>query len=172
MYLSVPFCLFLKSVFFVNLLFFLSSCLFDRDFSFNAFAGSLPVTLFTQVAHLQSVNFAGNHFSGNLPPELFTEILSDTLLTIDLSRNQIAGSIPASIGLLSGLNFLNLSNNLLTGSIPVDLSNCSHLSVLGMFVFVFVFVVFVFVFVRLCWCAFFRFIFDFFVVCTGLFVLS
>jgi len=41
------------------------------------------------------------------------------------------GTIPTTIGLLSGLNSLNLSRNQLSGQIPQQMINCSHLSVLG-----------------------------------------
>ncbi|KAG6653326.1 receptor like protein 21-like [Carya illinoinensis] len=42
---------------------------------------------------------------------------------IDLSSNQLTGSIPSEIGELSQLLFLNLSNNSLTGSIPISFRN-------------------------------------------------
>eukprot|EP00957_Ditylum_brightwellii_P096605 7357589-Ditylum_brightwellii.AAC.1 len=46
---------------------------------------------------------------------------------IGLSDNQLIGSIPSEVGLLSGLTFLYLENNQLTGSIPSVVGLLSHL---------------------------------------------
>ncbi|KAG7977994.1 hypothetical protein I3843_05G060900 [Carya illinoinensis] len=45
------------------------------------------------------------------------------MTSIDLSSNQLTGSIPSEIGELSQLLFLNLSDNSLTGSIPISFQN-------------------------------------------------
>ncbi|KAG6653333.1 hypothetical protein CIPAW_05G069200 [Carya illinoinensis] len=45
------------------------------------------------------------------------------MTAIDLSSNQLTGSIPSEIGELSHLLFLNLSNNSLTGSISISFRN-------------------------------------------------
>ena len=46
---------------------------------------------------------------------------------LDLSNNQLSGSIPSSLGNLSNLEGLDLSNNQLSGSIPSSLGNLSKL---------------------------------------------
>ena len=47
---------------------------------------------------------------------------------LDLSDNNLTGSIPAELGNLSSLTVLNLWNNNLTGSIPAELGNLSTLT--------------------------------------------
>ena len=51
-----------------------------------------------------------------------------TALTwLQANRNQLTGSIPAELGSLSNLDYFNLANNRLTGSIPTQLGNLSNL---------------------------------------------
>ncbi|KAH7857076.1 hypothetical protein Vadar_008807 [Vaccinium darrowii] len=45
------------------------------------------------------------------------------LLRLDLIDNQLNGSIPANIGLLSNLVYLDLSNNSFSGTIPLSIAN-------------------------------------------------
>ena len=51
--------------------------------------------------------------------------------TLDLSDNQLSGSIPAQLGNLSSLESLYLSFNQLSGSIPKELGNLSSLESLS-----------------------------------------
>lgn len=50
-------------------------------------------------------------------------LTNDRVSDIYLSNNSLKGTIPASIGNLGALYYLNLSNNSITGSIPVELGN-------------------------------------------------
>jgi len=68
----------------------------------------------------------------------FTELPSDVwkltnLTYLDLSRNQLSGSIPPEIGNLTNLTYLNLGFNQLTGSIPPELGNLTNLTYLGLY---------------------------------------
>lgn len=50
---------------------------------------------------------------------------------LDLSSNEINGSIPSNISKLLGfITSLDLSSNRLSGEIPADLANCSYLNIL------------------------------------------
>ena len=45
-----------------------------------------------------------------------------------LRRSNLTGSIPATLGSLSNLQWLNLASNQLTGTIPIELGNLSNLN--------------------------------------------
>ena len=49
---------------------------------------------------------------------------------LELNNNQLTGPIPAELGNLANLEFLNLSENELTGEIPVELGNLANLEFL------------------------------------------
>ncbi|CAI0396758.1 unnamed protein product [Linum tenue] len=51
---------------------------------------------------------------------------------IDLSSNNIAGTIPISIGSLTNLGELDLSHNMLSGEIPASLGSCAKLEMLSL----------------------------------------
>nr|XP_048326778.1 MDIS1-interacting receptor like kinase 2-like [Ziziphus jujuba var. spinosa] len=50
------------------------------------------------------------------------------LLRLDLHRNNLRGTIPASIGVLSKLQLLDFSRNSLNGSLPLSLANLTQVS--------------------------------------------
>ena len=50
-----------------------------------------------------------------------------TTTEIDLSGNQLTGSIPSEIGCLTNLTYLDLYNNQLTGEIPSEIGNLTRL---------------------------------------------
>ena len=54
------------------------------------------------------------------------------LSRLHLVRNQLSGRIPAELGLLINLEWLNLSGNQLSGEIPADLGRLTKLRVLGL----------------------------------------
>jgi Leucine-rich repeat (LRR) protein len=67
----------------------------------------------------QSLELYYNNVQGSIPPDL--ALLSNSLQTIDVSggpRRTITGTLPAELGLLTGLQDLRLQNNSLTGIIP------------------------------------------------------
>nr|GMD70169.1 LRR receptor-like serine/threonine-protein kinase [Ipomoea batatas] len=61
-------------------------------------------------------------FTTKLQPLFFKGIVLDLMSGIDLSCNQLIGSIPLGLGNLSEIHALNLSRNNLTGAIPTTLS--------------------------------------------------
>lgn len=106
--------------------------------------------------HVVSINLSNNNLKGMLPASLgetlavtralmgantradngdeattrATETLTlfGQLRLLDLSNNEISGSIPPEIGNLTQLNNLNLSDNSISGSIPSTIGNLSKLT--------------------------------------------
>ena len=65
-----------------------------------------------------------NRLSASLPAELGN---LRNLEFLDFERNNLAGSIPQTLGNLSNLRFLHLEHNELTGTIPTELGNLVYL---------------------------------------------
>jgi Leucine-rich repeat (LRR) protein len=76
------------------------------------------------VDHVSSINLSWNNLSGSIPPELGN---LSKLEYFDLFLNQLSGSIPSELGNLSNLKHFDLSFNQLSGSIPSELGNLSNL---------------------------------------------
>lgn len=74
------------------------------------------------------VDLSNNQLSGTIP----TEIGDMTYLQIlMLERNQLTGTIPAEIGYLSNLFYLSLNDNQLSGMLPLELGNLTELGFLS-----------------------------------------
>ena len=72
---------------------------------------------------------ASNNLKGSIPNEL--QLLSK-LSFLSLKHNNITGSIPPFLGELTSMNYLDLKYNLLTGSLPSTLADLQLLQVLGL----------------------------------------
>ncbi|XP_004298469.1 PREDICTED: LRR receptor-like serine/threonine-protein kinase FLS2 [Fragaria vesca subsp. vesca] len=79
----------------------------------NSLEGSLP--FWPNVIELA---LASNRFSGPIPLNIGQEMPNMNIL--DLSRNNLNGSIPSSISKMKSLSSLDLSRNYLSGNIPSD----------------------------------------------------
>ncbi|KAK4378952.1 hypothetical protein RND71_000814 [Anisodus tanguticus] len=90
------------------------------DLSSNHFHGPLP--LWPNVTHL---NLANSLFSGCIPLNICHVMTK--LKVIDLSGNNLSGSIPPSICSPPSLFWLRLNRNNLSGEIPKSLSNSKSL---------------------------------------------
>ncbi|PRP84155.1 putative leucine-rich repeat receptor-like protein kinase [Planoprotostelium fungivorum] len=97
------------------------------DLSRNRFEGTLPSIQFCTL--LTSLNLSHNQFSDYLPTQWGTRLLR--LETLDLSSNQIVGTVRKAISLFSSLKELRLDDNLLQGDIPEQIGGLS-LQVLSM----------------------------------------
>ncbi|XP_019184108.1 PREDICTED: receptor-like protein 12 isoform X1 [Ipomoea nil] len=71
-------------------------------------------------------------FTTKLQPRFFKGIVLDLMTGIDLSCNQLIGSIPLGLGNLSEVHALNLSHNNLTGAIPTTLSGLANVESLDL----------------------------------------
>ncbi|KAL3694537.1 hypothetical protein R1sor_008188 [Riccia sorocarpa] len=87
------------------------------DLSFNNFTGPLPASIgaVTLLSH--------NSLSGEIP----SQWSSIPIVALDLSDNQLGGTIPPFLSALSSLRYLNLANNSFTGDLPEELGNCTGL---------------------------------------------
>ncbi|KAI3938556.1 hypothetical protein MKW98_016061 [Papaver atlanticum] len=78
--------------------------------------------------NLRALIISTNNFEGVLPSSIAN--LTTKLDTLDLSRNQIYGSIPLGIQNLLGLTTLLLDSNQFIGSIPSGIGNLQNLGIL------------------------------------------
>ncbi|KEH28333.1 LRR receptor-like kinase [Medicago truncatula] len=88
----------------------------------NNFTGSLPD--FASNLNLKYMDISKNNISGPIPSSLGN---CTNLTYINLSRNKFARLIPSELGNLLNLVILELSHNNLEGPLPHQLSNCSHM---------------------------------------------
>ncbi|XP_022640752.1 leucine-rich repeat receptor-like serine/threonine-protein kinase At1g17230 [Vigna radiata var. radiata] len=75
------------------------------------------------------IDMSSNNLSGTIPPQLFSLI---GLHSLNLSNNKLAGEIPNEIGNMKNLESLDFSTNQLGGEIPQSLSTLSFLSYLNL----------------------------------------
>jgi hypothetical protein len=79
---------------------------------------------------LNELDLSNNNLSGTIPPEIFS--LSSLSIGLYLSRNRFTGPLPMEVGNLKNLGILDLSENMLSGEIPKSIGSCIMLEVLGM----------------------------------------
>ncbi|KAL7195086.1 hypothetical protein ACSBR1_035323 [Camellia fascicularis] len=90
----------------------------------NYFQGNIPSSL-GNCQGLILLHLYGNGLLGVIPREVIG--LSSLSISLDLSRNCLAGPIPVEVGNLKNLVELNLSHNKLSGGIPSSLGSCTSL---------------------------------------------
>ncbi|KAK2438420.1 receptor protein EIX2 [Trifolium repens] len=93
------------------------------DLSVNYFNSTIPDWLFENCHHLRNLNLSKNNLQGSIPNSI-ERVTS--LVTLDLSHNILNGSIPDPISMLLSLVSLDLSYNMLTGSIPSSTFGHAH----------------------------------------------
>ncbi|MFG1691469.1 putative Ig domain-containing protein [Gemmatimonadota bacterium] len=79
---------------------------------------------------VSSIDLSSNQLTGSIPGEI--EFVPN-LDRLELDRNQLYGRIPTNLGALVKLTSLDLSVNQLTGPIPSELGNLSSLTILKLF---------------------------------------
>ncbi|KAK7377134.1 hypothetical protein VNO80_02554 [Phaseolus coccineus] len=75
------------------------------------------------------IDMSSNNLSGTIPPQMFSLI---GLFSLNLSNNNLSGKIPNEIGNMKSLESLDFSRNQLGGEIPQSLSNLSFLGYLNL----------------------------------------
>ena len=78
----------------------------------------------------QAIDISANQLTGSIPPALGS---CSELVLLNLSQNALQGSIPYSIAYLQSLMNLDISSNSLSGTIPVTLKNLKMLKYLNLF---------------------------------------
>jgi Leucine-rich repeat (LRR) protein len=76
----------------------------------------------TELLYLKQRN---NALNGKLPNEI---LLLSSLTVIDLSMNQIGGTLLSGLGSMTALTFLSLDDNTLTGTLPSELGSLTALT--------------------------------------------
>ncbi|XP_010528265.1 PREDICTED: probably inactive leucine-rich repeat receptor-like protein kinase At3g28040 [Tarenaya hassleriana] len=94
----------------------------------NSFTGSVPAGFFD--LGLEEIDFSHNALTGSLPRG--SSRIFESLRVLDLSRNNLGGSIPGEVGLFIQLRYLNLSWNDLQTRIPPELGFLQNLTVLDL----------------------------------------
>ncbi|KAF5808858.1 putative protein kinase RLK-Pelle-LRR-XII-1 family [Helianthus annuus] len=100
------------------------SSLIKLSLSSNMLEGVIPSSL-GNCHHILSLFLNENKLNGKIPVQLLQ--LSSLSITLDLSQNNLFGSLPTEIGNLNMLTTLNLSDNNFSGNIPSSLGGCSSL---------------------------------------------
>nr|XP_043614466.1 probable LRR receptor-like serine/threonine-protein kinase At3g47570 [Erigeron canadensis] len=89
---------------------------------------ALPETI-TKLTRLRVLNISSNNIQGSIPANISQCI---QLRVVDFMQNKLSGSIPEDLGLLVNLQTLNLAKNHLSGSIPLSIANLSSLTTLNL----------------------------------------
>eukprot|EP00546_Thalassionema_frauenfeldii_P002577 CAMPEP_0178938850 /NCGR_PEP_ID=MMETSP0786-20121207/26559_1 /TAXON_ID=186022 /ORGANISM="Thalassionema frauenfeldii, Strain CCMP 1798" /LENGTH=631 /DNA_ID=CAMNT_0020617613 /DNA_START=83 /DNA_END=1975 /DNA_ORIENTATION=- len=79
---------------------------------------------------ITALNLTNNNIAGSLPPEI--SILSSSLVSLAVNNNHLRGSIPTEVGQLTKLTELDLSVNDFSGSIPDQLGEAERLGYLNL----------------------------------------
>ncbi|KAL8241392.1 hypothetical protein R6Q59_014747 [Mikania micrantha] len=92
--------------------------------SSNMLDGVIPSSL-GNCRNLLALILYGNKLSGKIPTQLLQ--VSSLSIILDLSKNNLFGSLPTEVGYLDKLTILDLSENNLSGAIPISLGDCGSL---------------------------------------------
>ncbi|TQD98360.1 hypothetical protein C1H46_015961 [Malus baccata] len=101
------------------------------DLSKTGLKGQVPKVL-GNLCKLKVLSLSGNKIDGRVGDFLrsFSNCSNNPLESLDLSNCELESQMPASLGILKSLQYLNLCGNYLWGSIPDSIGNLSSLETL------------------------------------------
>ncbi|XP_021973645.1 receptor kinase-like protein Xa21 [Helianthus annuus] len=95
----------------------------------NKLEGVIPSSI-GNCRHLIALQLDDNKFTGKIPQRILQ--LSSLSIILNLSQNNLFGSLPTEVGDLKMLSALDLSYNNLSGNIPSSLGSCGSLTSLSL----------------------------------------
>ncbi|XP_021274644.1 nodulation receptor kinase-like [Herrania umbratica] len=96
-----------------------STVITDLDLSASKFQGPIPPSI-TELTHLKTLNLSDNYFRGEIP----TFPQSSNLTSVDISKNELVGSLPESLISLPDLSILYYGcNPQLDNDLPSSLNS-------------------------------------------------
>jgi hypothetical protein len=101
------------------------------DVSNNQLSGNIPASLANLVS-IVGLNLANNHFTGGIAGLLSESTVWHQAQSLNLGYNSLSGTIPDTIGNLTGLSILDLGKNGFSGAIPSAITDLSQLSYLDL----------------------------------------
>ncbi|GLJ42277.1 hypothetical protein SUGI_0875110 [Cryptomeria japonica] len=110
---------------------FFKNCMYFFDGSKNNFTGSLPATMYAGYTLL-----SGNNLTGEIPSSfcsVHTELVPLSAIYLDLSKNNLKGTIPPNLWGCNQLVVLNLAENDLQGEIPEQMGKMRSLDTLNLY---------------------------------------
>ncbi|PKA51172.1 putative leucine-rich repeat receptor-like protein kinase [Apostasia shenzhenica] len=105
------------------------------DLADNQLTGPIPISSSSspgldQLVNAKHFHFNKNKLSGILQENFFSSKMS--LIHLLFDSNELTGTIPESIGLVTSLEVLRLDKNSLSGSVPPSIKNLTKLSELNL----------------------------------------
>ncbi|BAF23276.1 receptor kinase-like protein Xa21 [Oryza sativa Japonica Group] len=94
------------------------------DVGQNNLVGAMPINIANLSGELSWIDLSGNQLIGTIPADLWKLKLT----SLNLSYNLFTGTLPHDIGWLTRINSIYVSHNRITGQIPQSLGNASQLS--------------------------------------------
>ncbi len=102
----------------------------NRNWLSNASLDSWHGVTTDRNGRVVELDLSENELNGTIPSELGSLTYLEEL---NLSQNQLSGTIPSELGNLTNLTALSLFSNRLSGGIPSELGNLSNLELLALF---------------------------------------
>uniref|UniRef100_A0A0E0ASU4 Receptor kinase-like protein Xa21 n=1 Tax=Oryza glumipatula TaxID=40148 RepID=A0A0E0ASU4_9ORYZ len=99
------------------------------DVGKNNLVGAMPINIANLSNELSWIDLSGNQIIGTIPEDLWK---FNKLTYVNLSYNLFTGTLPPDIGRLPRLNSFYISHNRIDGKIPESLGNITQLSYLSL----------------------------------------